>query len=106
MLNKLFQRCPLVSNVIRSAAIFDLTVLVYLPKTILLKRMKTLLMEIIESKIMSSTDSDKTASEFNGLIDSEVKKLRVKFELFDYTVWMNFTFRKFKFKTTKHCPSF
>ena len=68
MLNKLFERCPLVSNVIRSAAIFDLTVMVSLRKTILIKRMKTLLMEMMESKIMSSTDCDKTTTEFNGLI--------------------------------------
>ena len=67
MLNELFERCPLVSNVIRSA-IFDLTVMVSLRKTILIKRMKTLLMEMIESKIMSSTDCDKTTTEFNGLI--------------------------------------
>ena len=68
MLNELFERCPLVSNVIRSAAIFDLTVMVSLRKTILIKRMKTLLMEMMESKIMSSTDCDKTTTEFNGLI--------------------------------------
>ena len=82
MMNKLFERCPLISNVIRSAAIFDPTVLVSLPKTILIKQMKTL-MEMMESKIMSSTDCDKIASEFKGVIDSEVKKLRVKFEVFD-----------------------
>ena len=40
-------------------------------------------MEMMESKIMSSTDCDKTASEFNGLTDSEVKKLRVEFKVFD-----------------------
>ena len=82
-LNKLFERCPLNSNVIKSAAIFDLTKLVSFSKTILIKRMKTLLMEMMESKIMSSTDCDKTASEFNGLTDSEVKKLRVEFKVFD-----------------------
>ena len=60
---------------IRSAAISDPTVLVSLPKTIPIKRMKTLLMEMMESKIMSYTDCDKTASEFNGLIYSEVKTL-------------------------------
>ena len=38
MLNKLFERCPLVSNVIRSTAIFDPTVLVFLPKTIKTKK--------------------------------------------------------------------
>ena len=37
MLNKLFERCPLVSNVIRSAAGFDPTVLVSLPTTIFIK---------------------------------------------------------------------
>ena len=78
-----FDRCPLVSNVIRSAANFDPTVLVSLPKTVLIKRMKTLLMEMMESKIMSSDDRGKTVSEFNGLIDSEVKKLRMEFEVFD-----------------------
>ena len=83
MLNKLFERCPLVSNIIRSAAIFDPTVLVSLSKTILIKRMKILLMEIMESKVMSSTNCDKTASEFNGLTDSEVKKLRVEFVVCD-----------------------
>ena len=78
-----FDRCPLVSNVIRSAANFDPTVLVSLPKTVLIKRMKTLLMEMMESKIMSSDDRGKTVSEFNELIDSEVKKLRMEFEVFD-----------------------
>ena len=67
MLHEL-ERCPLVSNVIRSAAIFDPTVMVSLRKTILIKRMKTLSMEMMESKIMSSTDCDKTTTEFNGLI--------------------------------------
>ena len=83
MLNKLVKRCNLDSNVIRSAAIFVPTVLVSLPKTILIKQMKTLLMKIMECKIMSSTDFDKTASEFSRLIDSEVKKLPVEFEVFD-----------------------
>lgn len=36
MLNKLFERCSLVSNVMRSAAIFDPIVLVSLPKIILI----------------------------------------------------------------------
>ena len=40
-------------------------------------------MEMMESKIMSSTDCDKTVSEFNGQVDSEVKKLQVEFEVFD-----------------------
>ena len=62
ILNKLFERFPLVSNVIRPATIFVPTVLVSLPKTILIKWMKTLLMEMIESKMMFSTDCDKTAS--------------------------------------------
>ena len=82
MLNKLFERCPLVSNVIRSAAVFDPIVLVFLPKTILIKRMKTLLVEMMVSKIMSFTYCNKTVSEFNGLIDNE-EKLQVEFEVFD-----------------------
>ena len=40
-------------------------------------------MKMMESKIMSSTDCYKTVSEFNGLIDSEVEKLRAEFEVFD-----------------------
>ena len=40
-------------------------------------------MEMTESKIMSSTDCDKTVSEFNEQVDSEVKKLQVEFEVFD-----------------------
>ena len=40
-------------------------------------------MEMMESKIMSSTDCDKTVSEFNEQVDSEVKKLQVEFEVFD-----------------------
>ena len=40
-------------------------------------------MEMMESKIMSSTDCGKTVSEFNGQVDSEVKKLQVEFEVFD-----------------------
>ena len=88
MLNKLFERCPLVSSVMRSAAIFDPTVLVSLRKTILIKPMKTLLMEMMESNIMFSTDCDKTASEFNGLPDNEMKKLRMnsKYLVKNYTV--------------------
>ena len=83
MLKKLFERCPLVSNVIRSAAIVDPTELFSCPKTILIKPMKTLLMEMMESKIMSSTDYGKTANEFNGLINSGSKKLQVEFKVFD-----------------------
>ena len=82
MLNKLFKRCNLDSNVIRLAAIFVPNVLVSLPKTILIKQMKTLLMEMMVCKIMSSTNFDKTGSEFNRLTDSEVKKLRVEFREF------------------------
>ena len=40
-------------------------------------------MEMMESKIMSPTDCGKTVSEFNGLVDSEVKKLQAEFEVFD-----------------------
>ena len=54
MLNKLFERCSLVSNVMRSAAIFDPIVLVSLPKIILINWMKALLMEIMESKVMTN----------------------------------------------------
>ena len=106
MLNELFERCPLVSNVIRSAAIFDPTVLVSLPKTILIKRIKTLLMEMMESKIMSSTDCDKTASKFNGLIDSEVKKLRVEFEVCDQKLHHldEFYFQKVQVQNYKTLP--
>ena len=43
-------------------------------------------MEMVENKIMSSTDCNKTASQFNRLIDSEVNKLRVEFEVFDQTL--------------------
>ena len=83
MLNKLFERRALVSNVIRSAAIFDHTLLDSRLNTILIKQMKTFLMEMMKSKSMSSTDCDKTASGFNWLMDSEVKKLQVEFEVFD-----------------------
>ena len=44
--------------------------------------MKALLMEIMESKVMNC-DCDKASSAFNGLTDSEVKKLQVKFEMLD-----------------------
>ena len=106
MLNKLVKRCNLDSNVIRSAAIFVPTALVSLQKTTLIKQMKTLLMEIMECKIMSSTDFDKTASEFSRLIDSEVKKLPVEFKVFDQKLHCldQFYFQEVQIRNYKTLP--
>ena len=68
--------------------------------------MKALLMEIMESKVMTNY-CDKASSAFNGLTDSEVKKLQVKCEIFDQKLLCldKFTIQKFKFKTKKHFAS-
>ena len=63
-------------------------------------------MEMIESKMMFSTDCDKTASWFNGLIDSEMKKLQVEFKVFDQKLHRldAFYFQKVQIQNYKTLP--
>jgi len=83
LLQKLLERTPLRSNFLRCASIFDPAVIVGTSSTVLLKKMKILLLHLMQSNIMSPTDCDKVSAEFRKFLEDDLKKYQLEFKEFN-----------------------
>ena len=82
MLAKLFEKGPLVSTVLRSASIFDPTLMCDLPKAKLQERWKQLVKHLIVLGIIAPNRCDKAMAELKVFKDNEVKKIQPEFSGF------------------------
>ena len=70
MLEKIFERLPITSDILKCAAVFDPSNLV-LARGTLMKIFKTLLTELVELKIISVSHGDNVLQEFSNFYDEE-----------------------------------
>ena len=71
MLEKIFERSPVTSPILRQAALFDPENLASVPKETLTRSFKGLLGEFVELKIISTSQGDKALQEFSSFYDEE-----------------------------------
>ena len=83
LLQKLLERTPLRLNFFRCASIFDPAVIVGTSSTVLLKKMKILLLHLMQSNIMSPTDCHKVSAEFRKFLEDDLKKYQLEFKEFN-----------------------
>ena len=83
MVEKLHEKSLLNSPMIRASSVFDPTVLIELPKQKLIDRLKTLLGDFMNLKILTPQQSDLLLSQFKDFMDIEIKA--IKLESFKFT---------------------
>ena len=82
MLTKLFERSPLGSLILKSAAIFDPAKLRELPKEKIRDRWKMLLKCFIDLGILSPQQCDTATTQFKAFLDEKLKMFRADFDGF------------------------
>ena len=82
-MSKLFQKCPIPSLFVRSVNIFNPNVVASVSTTVRAKQFKAVLSYLMESKVLSAKDCDRTTGEFNKFCKEELKKLNEEFKKFD-----------------------
>ena len=83
MVEKLREKSLLNLPMIRATSLFDPTVLIELPKQKLIDRLKTLLGNFMNLKILTSQQCDLVLSQFKDFMDIEIKA--IKLESFKFT---------------------
>lgn len=83
MIQKLFERTPIASIVVRCCSIFDPSILVEKRSSVLQKQLKLLLGHLIEHNIFSTNEADKVTNEFARFLETDLKKLNLEFNQFD-----------------------
>ena len=83
MVEKLREKSLLNSPMIRATSVFDPTVLIELPKQKLIDRLKTLLGNFMNLKIVTPQQCDLVLSQFKDFMDIEIKA--IKLESFKFT---------------------
>ena len=102
ILQKLFERCPLGSTILRCSSIFDLSHLSTIPKEKLQERWKLLLSGLMELNIMEPQKCDWTTSDFKAFLADELPLHEVELQQFSPKEdWLNEFFFK-KLNLSKH----
>ena len=78
MVEKLHQKSLLNSPMIRATSVFDPTVLIELPKQKLIDRLKTLLGNFMNLKILTPQQCDLVLSQFKDFMDIEIKAVKLE----------------------------
>ena len=103
---KLFERSPILCKMVRFTTVFDPAVFLTLDKPPLQKRLKGLLVSLMDHKILSSSQCDSVVVEFNNFYDNNFIMLRSVFEDFneatDRTDWIISGFRKLRYPILRH----
>ena len=71
ILAKIFEWCPLQSDIVKTAAVFDPANIAVVSQESLQKTLKTLLSELIHLKIISTSHGDKALLEFSNFYNKE-----------------------------------
>ena len=82
ILQKLFERCPLGSTILRCSSIFDLSHLSTIPKEKLQERWKLLLSGLMELNIMEPQKCDWATSDFKAFLADELPLHEVELQQF------------------------